>query len=106
MKAVLCPVCNGSGTYHYPLSQVTNQICHGCEGKGWVEVGEEEKNPFAVQVDDAGDEWLTPDQVDFLERIYINPTANSSNRCPTCGRDKWEPASTGCPRESHYGTYC
>ncbi|KKK49569.1 hypothetical protein LCGC14_3133720 [marine sediment metagenome] len=42
MKAVKCPVCDGKG-------QIVNCFgeggsyqevdCHGCQGKGWVEVG-------------------------------------------------------------------
>ena len=31
MQAVRCPVCNGSGKYE-------DKPCHGCNGKGWVEV--------------------------------------------------------------------
>ncbi|MFH1231242.1 MAG: hypothetical protein V1709_07065 [Planctomycetota bacterium] len=43
-KAVLCPVCGGSGTiqpYDDGQSPAVPQpvICHGCGGKGWVEVG-------------------------------------------------------------------
>lgn len=34
MKACLCPVCNGSGKY-------CGKLCHGCSGKGWVEVRED-----------------------------------------------------------------
>ena len=44
MKAVLCPVCNGTGRYLVPSHLTpanTEQICHGCGGKGWVEVREE-----------------------------------------------------------------
>ena len=52
MKAVLCPVCNGSGKVTDPAvcrwKDTTNvQLtpptipCHGCEGKGWVEVRED-----------------------------------------------------------------
>lgn len=33
MKAVLCPVCNGSGKRE-------EKQCHGCLGKGWVEVSD------------------------------------------------------------------
>jgi len=44
MKAVLCPVCSGSGrvygfygsTFSWP-----DETCYGCNGKGWVEVSEE-----------------------------------------------------------------
>ena len=32
MKAVKCPVCEGSGKYE-------KKECHGCAGKGWVTVG-------------------------------------------------------------------
>lgn len=32
MHAEICPVCKGSGKYE-------NNPCHGCNGKGWVEVG-------------------------------------------------------------------
>jgi uncharacterized protein with PIN domain len=45
MKAVICPVCNGSGMKYYestpPESLNTSGVfktCHGCGGKGWVEV--------------------------------------------------------------------
>jgi len=31
MKAVICPVCEGSGKYK-------DKKCHGCDGKGWVSV--------------------------------------------------------------------
>lgn len=31
MQAVLCPVCNGTG-------KVKKKTCHGCDGRGWVEV--------------------------------------------------------------------
>ena len=32
-KADLCPVCEGSGEY-------IGEKCHGCQGKGWVNVPE------------------------------------------------------------------
>ena len=47
MKAVLCPICNGKGTLcdhgvNTPLAlHPTCPTCHGCGGKGWVEVSEE-----------------------------------------------------------------
>jgi hypothetical protein len=42
-QAVICPVCSGSGVV--PESSTaqtacpTTKPCHGCGGKGWVEVG-------------------------------------------------------------------
>ncbi|MBA7653143.1 hypothetical protein ES703_60986 [subsurface metagenome] len=42
---------------------------------------------------------LEPDLIAFyLKKGY--------DVCPACGRDKKEPALTGCPIGSHYGTYC
>ena len=43
MKAVLCPVCNGTGVYQWPDIQgaFCPRECHGCEGFGWVEVSED-----------------------------------------------------------------
>ncbi|MCH7568479.1 MAG: hypothetical protein IIA87_03575 [Nanoarchaeota archaeon] len=36
MKAQICPVCIGKGKIGFE-----EYICHGCYGKGWVEVNEE-----------------------------------------------------------------
>lgn len=37
--AELCPVCQGKGVYYNSdLSTATARPCHGCGGKGWVEV--------------------------------------------------------------------
>ena len=52
MKAVLCPVCNGTGQVSagfysrggdcpYWVSSGGFELCRSCEGKGWVEVHEE-----------------------------------------------------------------
>ena len=39
MKAAICPVCNGIGKVRAPSIQCIELIkCHGCQGKGWVEV--------------------------------------------------------------------
>jgi len=41
-KAVLCPVCSGTGKImDYSTTAPVEKTCHGCGGKGWVEVGEE-----------------------------------------------------------------
>ena len=38
-EAVLCPVCVGSGFTPTPGYTSCTKQCHGCNGKGWVEVG-------------------------------------------------------------------
>lgn len=37
-KAELCPVCKGKGKLNIGLHD-GECTCHGCNGKGWVEVG-------------------------------------------------------------------
>jgi len=45
-KAELCPVCNGSGKlsvvpqYESTANNRYDVTCHGCNGKGWVEVSD------------------------------------------------------------------
>ena len=39
MKAVICPICNGSGKRETQLDN-SQALCHGCGGCGWVEVHE------------------------------------------------------------------
>lgn len=34
MKPMICPICNGTGKYW-------DNTCHGCGGRGWVEVHED-----------------------------------------------------------------
>ena len=60
MKAVKCPICKGSGKAlrkgckptkiigHFTLlAAIMNEItCHGCGGKGWVEVSEGDCSPW------------------------------------------------------------
>ena len=90
MKAVLCPVCNGSGEagdWLKGLPLTTKSICWGCGGKGWVEVGN-------------ADDRLKP-----IDNTTYNQPPNY-NRCPDCGGDRNSPALTGCRKGSHYGTYC
>ena len=47
MNAVPCPLCNGSGRYYIPPTSGSTYInryyraCHGCSGRGWVEVNED-----------------------------------------------------------------
>ena len=35
-----CPVCDGSGKVHSDDTKSAFCMCHGCDGKGWVEVGD------------------------------------------------------------------
>ena len=48
MKAVTCPICNGTGQRMIKGQPSLNQSdkCHGCDGRGWVEVGGEPMCPF------------------------------------------------------------
>jgi hypothetical protein len=44
VKAQLCPVCNGEGEVFKGTPGTLDRkkaTCHGCAGKGWVEVHEE-----------------------------------------------------------------
>ena len=58
--AELCPVCGGTG-------KVNGEKCHGCDGKGWVEVEGACKQPGRpwqdwVTINTGGDQWVvTPD---------------------------------------------
>ncbi len=45
MHSEVCPVCNGAGKYQ-------NNRCHGCNGKGWIEV--------------SGNQWPHPDPPHFV----------------------------------------
>jgi hypothetical protein len=40
MHAEICPICNGEGRIKRTKDQTAEgyQRCHGCDGKGWVEV--------------------------------------------------------------------
>jgi len=42
MKSEICPVCKGTGEYCDPPSSWRD--CHGCNGRGWIEVHEEPAN--------------------------------------------------------------
>ena len=37
MHSELCPVCHGKGVIYSPLLR-KDVTCHGCNGKGWIEV--------------------------------------------------------------------
>lgn len=39
-RAVICPVCLGTGKVpvNYISTALIEETCHGCHGRGWVEV--------------------------------------------------------------------
>ena len=39
LQAQICPVCNGSGKIMSEPTTNKDKTCHGCDGRGWVEVG-------------------------------------------------------------------
>lgn len=47
MRAELCPVCHGSGTVQC-MGYSSSLACHGCGGKGWVEVGNADNRPEPI----------------------------------------------------------
>ena len=50
-----CPICNGKGTIpeNYGWIDPTNtseneKTCHGCGGKGWIEVSDQQYIPYEM----------------------------------------------------------
>ena len=76
MKAVKCPVCDGSGKVKDPnydpgaTGEQQNVTCHGCSGKGWVEVNEDYRfepiNPYPY------DPWRTPRPWDSYPYVWVS----------------------------------
>jgi len=64
MHSERCPLCHGEGKY-IPEGwsiPIYNQPCHGCNGKGWIEVKDEEIpfrytwwNPLEGRIETRGD---------------------------------------------------
>lgn len=53
MHAEKCPICDGKGRTVIENTATTGGItipptepCHGCNGKGWVEVSDEPQEPY------------------------------------------------------------
>lgn len=75
MHAELCPVCNGEGkieSEYKPL--VEPKECHGCKGKGWIEVQDSQTiwyvpQPYQPYVPYQPQPWESP-------WIYTNDTAD------------------------------
>ncbi len=68
MKAVKCPVCEGSGQIMTVIPDGTSlrqdgstTTCHGCDGKGWVAVGT--------------NDYLEVDEDGFVYKMSIDTTA-------------------------------
>ena len=63
-KAVKCPICEGKGKAApegmWAGSPDSYPTCHGCDGKGWVEVGDYEQKeswpwpPLSYTITDSG----------------------------------------------------
>jgi DnaJ-class molecular chaperone len=46
MHAEKCPVCRGTGKFGMSAETAELRECHGCNGRGWVEVrGESNQKP-------------------------------------------------------------
>jgi len=43
MHAEKCPICEGSGKLPDLMDESCYKVCHGCDGKGWVEVNDAPK---------------------------------------------------------------
>jgi len=42
-----CPICYGSGKAHTDYKvEIVGEPCHGCGGRGWVEVADEVVMPY------------------------------------------------------------
>jgi len=57
MHSEKCPVCKGQGAIPMLHSTACRAVCHGCQGKGWIEVRDlEEKTMDQIlrAVDTAG----------------------------------------------------
>ena len=94
-KASLCPVCDGKGVV-YGIGETgacPTTTCHGCGGRGWVEVSDSDYNPIKEFHWEYHDAKITVPEQDY-------------NRCPDCGGDRNNPGGTGCRKGSHYGAYC
>jgi len=65
MKAVKCPVCDGLGKVKDPnynpgaTGEQQDVKCHGCDGKGWVEV-QEDCYPFTPVNPYPYEPWIYP----------------------------------------------
>jgi len=45
MHSEKCPVCKGQGAIPMLHSTACRAVCHGCQGKGWIEVSDDRESP-------------------------------------------------------------
>jgi hypothetical protein len=68
MHAERCPVCNSLGTLQ------CNVICHGCDGKGWVEVrSEEPEEPMILKGLCKIPPWCKQTKPEMEKKLVTNP---------------------------------
>ncbi len=48
MRVEICPVCRGTGNYEEAENTTvkTMKVCHGCGGKGWIQVNSDYYPPY------------------------------------------------------------
>ena len=100
MKAVKCPVCNGTGKLCKETSDSTDiskieVTCHGCNGRGWVEVHDDytpypEPNPMPYPIPE--DDWW--------RKIYpFHPWRTNDWECPIMKKEGF--CYGNCPNCPH-----
>lgn len=78
--AETCPVCRGSGCTDDGKEPRITVDCHGCNGKGWVEIGS--SDPIAVPMQPwpvyAPPRWLYQPQVTIGPWVYESGTYSAN----------------------------
>lgn len=54
MHSEVCPLCGGTGLYkeyqNYSSITYLSKTCHGCKGKGWISVPNEQKSIIGCSI--------------------------------------------------------